>query len=256
MLRSRIIPCLLVHNKGLVKTVKFKNPKYVGDPINAVKIFNEKEVDEIIVLDIDASAKMRGPDFTLIKNVATECRMPLCYGGGISSVEHARQIIKLGVEKIAINYSALNNFSLIRDIGESIGLQSVVVCIDVRRRSGGGYDIYQLNGTQKVKVEFTEYLARLNDVGVGEVVVNSIDNDGAMTGYDINLADIVRDLTDMPNTILGGAGEYADLKFLNDRYKVVGAAAGSIFVFKGKFRAVLISYPTDDEKMGIISGLC
>ena len=150
MLRSRIIPCLLVHNRGLVKTVEFKNAKYVGDPINAVKIFNEKEVDEIIVLDIDASAERRGPDFTLIKNVATECRMPLCYGGGISSVEHARQIIKLGVEKIAINYAAINNFSLIRDIGEVVGLQSVVVCIDVRRRDEGGYDI-EINFNQSLR---------------------------------------------------------------------------------------------------------
>ncbi|NQV49500.1 MAG: imidazole glycerol phosphate synthase subunit HisF [Candidatus Marinimicrobia bacterium] len=255
MLRSRIIPCLLVHNRGLVKTVEFKNAKYVGDPINAVKIFNEKEVDEIIVLDIDASAERRGPDFTLIKNVATECRMPLCYGGGISSVEHARQIIKLGVEKIAINYAAINNFSLIRDIGEVVGLQSVVVCIDVRRRDEGGYDIYQLNGTQKVNLEFTEYLTRLNEAGVGEVLVNSIDNDGVMTGYDIELADIVRDYTDMPNTILGGAGTYSDLKLLIDRYSIVGAAAGSIFVFKGKFRAVLISYPVEAEKMGVLSGL-
>ena len=251
MLRSRIIPCLLVHKKGLVKTVGFKDPKYVGDPINAVKIFNEKEVDEIIVLDIDATAEKRGPDFALIKNLANECRMPLCYGGGISSVEHAIRIISLGAEKLAINYAALNNFPLLKDIGKAVGMQSVVVVIDVRRNKSDGYDIYQKNGNQKVEMSFEEYLFKLNDIEVGEIVINSIDADGTMQGYDLKLADFVREKTDMPITILGGAGSYNDIKQLVERYTIVGAAAGSLFVFKGKFRAVLISYPLKHEKLSI-----
>ena len=252
MLKSRIIPCLLVHKKGLYKTIRFKDPKYVGDPINAVKIFNEKEVDEIIVLDIDATNEKRGPDFELIKNLANECRMPFCYGGGISSVEHAIKIINLGAEKLAINYSALNNFHLLKEIGNAVGMQSIIVVIDVRKNANGLYDIFQKNGTQKVDITLEEYLTKLNEIEVGEIVVNSIDDDGTMQGYDLKLADFVRKRTDMPITILGGAGSYNDLKQLIEKFKIIGASAGSLFVFKGKFRAVLISYPLKNEKMNIL----
>jgi cyclase len=135
MLRSRIIPCLLVHKKGLVKTVGFKDPKYVGDPINAVKIFNEKEVDELIVLDIDASVEGRGPDFELIRNLAVECRMPFCYGGGVTTVEEAKRIINLGAEKVALSSAAIQNFDLLSQIGNAVGVQSVVVALDVKKRT-------------------------------------------------------------------------------------------------------------------------
>ena len=256
MLRSRIIPCLLVHNKGLVKTVGFKDPKYVGDPINAVKIFNEKEVDELMVIDIDATAEGRGPDFDLIKNLAVECRMPFCYGGGITTVEQAKQIIKLGAEKLAISNAAVENIQLLKEIGEAVGLQSVVVVIDVKKRgllSGGGYDIYVKNGKHKTNLKLVDYLNVLNTIGVGEIVINSIDADGTMNGYDLSLADIARNNTDVPLTILGGAGSYDDLKNLISKFKIIGAAAGSLFVFKGKYRAVLISYPIKDEKITILN---
>ena len=178
MLRSRIIPCLLIHKKGLVKTVKFKEPKYVGDPINAVKIFNEKEVDELIVLDIDATKENRGPNLKMIKNIADECRMPLCYGGGITTVEQAVKIIGLGVEKIALSYSALNDIELCQQIGDIIGNQSVVVVVDVRKKKlFGGYDIYTHNGTIKSKWNLFDYIAELEGIGVGEIVINSIDNE-------------------------------------------------------------------------------
>lgn len=243
MLRPRIIPCLLIQNKGLVKTVGFKNPKYIGDPINAVKIFNEKEVDEILILDIDATKEKRGPDFEMIKNIANECRMPLCYGGGISSTEEARKVISLGVEKIALNNAALDNLHLIEEIGKEIGLQSLSIIIDVRRNKNKGYDIYQLNGSQKTNINFEEYLSNLNKLGVGEVIINSIDEDGRMQGYDLELVDLVWKKVEMPITILGGAGSYNDLKRLIEKYKIIGVAAGSLFVFNGKFRAVLINYP-------------
>ncbi len=256
MLRSRIIPCLLVHNKGLVKTVGFKDAKYVGDPINAVKIFNEKEVDELIVLDIDATVENRIPNYEMIKNLATECRMPFCYGGGITTVEQSKKIIELGAEKIAISSAAVNNPIIIKQIGEAIGVQSVVVIIDLKKRSkllGGGYDIYTNNGKIKAKVKLNEFIDILNKIGVGEIVVNSIDNDGTMNGYDDALISLFREKTNYPMTVLGGAGSLDDIKMLISKYKIIGAAAGSLFVFKGKYKAVLINYPNREEKSRLFS---
>lgn len=254
MLRSRIIPCLLVHKKGLVKTVGFKDPKYVGDPINAVKIFNEKEVDELIVLDIDATSEGRGPDFELIKNLATECRMPFCYGGGISTVEQAKKIINLGAEKLAISSAAVNNFEILYEIGSAVGMQSVVVVVDAKRKSFfGGYDIFINNGKIKTKLNLKEYIQKLDQLGIGEIIINSIDADGFMKGYDIDLVDLVRGCSEVPLTVLGGAGSFDDIQKLIKKYKIIGAAAGSLFVFKGKYRAVLISYPDKHAKAEMIS---
>lgn len=252
MLRSRIIPCLLVHNKGLVKTVKFKEPKYVGDPINAVKIFNEKEVDELMVLDIDATRENREPNLEMIKNLADKCRMPFCYGGGITTAEQARKIISLGAEKVALSNSALNNIELCQDIGSIIGNQSVVVVIDVKKRKlFGGYDIYTHNGTKKSKWKLDDLIEELEKIGIGEIVINSIDNDGVMQGYDYNLIESIRKKCTMPMTVLGGAGTLNDIKQLISKFKIIGAAAGSLFVFKGKYRAVLISYPNREERKPI-----
>ena len=250
MLRSRIIPCLLIHNKGLVKTVKFKEPKYVGDPINAVKIFNEKEVDELIVLDIDATKENRGPNLKMIKNLADECRMPLCYGGGINTVDQAVKIISLGVEKVALSFSALNNIELCQQIGDIIGNQSVVVVIDVKKKKlFGGYDIYTHNGSKKSKWNLFDFIAKLEEIGIGEIVINSIDNDGLMQGYDIPLLESVREKCSMPITVFGGAGSLEDIKKMISKFKIIGVAAGSLFVFKGKYRAVLISYPNRQERL-------
>jgi cyclase len=251
MLRSRIIPCLLVHNKGLVKTIRFKEPKYVGDPINAVKIFNEKEVDELIVLDIDATKENQEPNFEMIKNLAEECRMPLCYGGGVKTVEQAVKIISLGVEKIALSYSALIDLDICNKIGDVIGKQSVVVVIDVKKKFFGGYDIYSHNGTKKSPLNLFDFVSKLDKIGIGEIVINSIDNDGLMQGYDINLIESVREKCNMPITVLGGAGNLNDLKKIIKKFKIIGAAAGSLFVFKGKYRAVLINYPNRKERKNI-----
>lgn len=254
MLRSRIIPCLLIHNKGLVKTVKFKDPKYVGDPINAVKIFNEKEVDELMVLDIDATRENKRPNLNLIKRLADECRMPFCYGGGIKNAEQARQIISLGAEKVAISSSALNNINLCQEIGKIIGNQSVVVVIDVKKKKlFGGYDIYTHNGTKKSKWKLDSLIEKLEQIGIGEIVINSIDNDGTMQGYDIALAEKIRKKSSMPMTVLGGAGSLNDIQNLILKFKIVGAAAGSLFVFKGKYKAVLINYPNRQERKPLYS---
>lgn len=254
MLRSRIIPCLLVHDKGLVKTLKFsvENGKYVGDPINAVKIFNEKHVDEIMVIDIDATVEGREPDYEMIKNVATECRMPLCYCGGVTTVEQVRKIIKLGAEKVAVSAAALANPELLRQMSAAVGAQSVVLVLDIAKKKsffgGSHYEIFTHNGKKKTSKKLYDFLKEIADIPYGELVINNIDLDGVMTGYDLEMCDKVRELTEVPLTFLGGAGSYGDLKALVDRFGVIGAAAGSIFVFKGKYKAVLIQYPLPEEK--------
>jgi len=242
MLRSRVIPCLLVHNKGLVKTVKFKDPKYVGDPINAVKIFNEKEVDELIVLDIDSSVNGNEPNYQMIEHLANESRMPLCYGGGIKTAEQAQRIIKLGVEKIAISSEAILNPAILIEIADIIGRQSVVVVLDVKKSLFGSYDIYINNGKKKIKKNLFEFISELESIGIGELVINSIDNDGVMKGYDLSLIEKVRDRVNVPLTVLGGAGTSDDILNLIEKYKIIGASAGSLFVFKGIYKAVLINY--------------
>ena len=244
MLRSRITPCLLVHKKGLVKTVEFKEPKYVGDPLNAVKIFNEKEVDELIIIDIDATIEGRGPDFNFIKNIAIESRMPLCYGGGITTVEQAKKIISLGVEKIALSSAAIENPQLLFEIGSAVGVQSVVVVLDVKKKGlFKNYEVFTHNGKRPVGKKLKDIVSTLNNIGVGEIVINSIDEDGKMNGYDFKLFEIIRDLTSFPLTILGGASSIDNIKEAIKRYRPLGVAAGSIFVFKGKYKAVLINYP-------------
>ncbi|MBY0539810.1 MAG: AglZ/HisF2 family acetamidino modification protein [Campylobacterales bacterium] len=252
MLTPRIIPCLLVHNKGLVKTVKFKDSKYVGDPINAVKIFNEKESDELMVLDIDATVQNREPDYKMIENLATECRMPLCYGGGIKTVYQATRIFNLGVEKIALSSAAIENPQLVANIAKEVGNQSVVVVIDVKKKIFGGYDIYTHNGTKKTKLDLENFINELQSLGVGEIVINSIDNDGVMNGYDLSLIEKIKPLINVPMTVLGGAGSLEDIKTLINKFGIIGCSAGSLFVFKGKYRAVLINYPKNLGKQQLI----
>ncbi|WP_282079805.1 AglZ/HisF2 family acetamidino modification protein [Aquimarina algiphila] len=248
MLRSRIIPCLLVRNKGLVKTVQFKDSKYVGDPINAVKIFNEKEVDELIVLDIDATKEGREPDFQMIQNLANESRMPLCYGGGVKTVEQAKKIIHLGAEKVALSSAVIDDPNLVIDIAKAVGVQSVIVVLDVKKKGlFGKYQVYTHNGTKATGKDPKELALQFEKLGVGEIVINSIDNDGMMKGYDLKLIDLVRSAIDIPMTVLGGAGELTHIQEIIKKYKVIGVAAGSLFVFKGKYKAVLINYPNRSE---------
>lgn len=248
-LRPRIIPCLLVHNGGLVKTRAFGDPKYVGDPLNAVRIFNEKEVDELMVADIDASVLNREPDYKLIAQLAAECRMPLSYAGGVNTPEQAERIIGLGVEKVAISRAAVERPALITETAERLGSQSIVVVMDVKKaRFTGRYELYTHNGKRPAGVDPVTFARRAEDAGAGEIVVNSIDRDGEMSGYDFELAEKVRDVISLPLTILGGAGSVGDIAALIRHFGVIGAAAGSLFVFKGKYRAVLINYPTGAAK--------
>lgn len=251
MLASRIIPCLLVKDRGLVKSMKFRNYKYIGDPINAVKIFNEKEVDELTILDIDATADRREPDYAMIENVAHECRMPLCYGGGITTVAQIQKIIKLGVEKVAIGAAAHNSPGLITEGSRIVGAQSVAVILDVRKGKRG-YEVFRENGargTGKTPVEMAQYFERL---GAGEIIINSIDDDGMMQGYDLTLVDEVYQAINVPLTVLGGAGSLEHIHKLMTRFGQIGAAAGSLFVYRGKFKAVLINYPNATEKRAVL----
>ncbi|MEO6096565.1 MAG: AglZ/HisF2 family acetamidino modification protein [Fibrobacteria bacterium] len=254
MLQPRIIPCLLVKNNGLVKTRQFKDPKYVGDPINAVKIFNEKEVDEIMVLDIDASAQDREPDYRMIENLAAECRMPLCYGGGIKKADQARRIFGLGVEKVAVSSVAVERPEIIAEMASQVGRQSVVVVLDVKsRKPGGPWEIWSHNGQRNTRKDPVSFARDMETLGAGEIVINSIERDGMLEGYDLPLVDAVREAVGVPMTILGGAGSAKDIGDLIARQGIIGAAAGSLFVFKGKYRAVLVNYPNPQEKNDLVN---
>jgi cyclase len=243
----------LVRNGGLVKTTSFSDAKYVGDPLNAVKIFNEKETDELVVLDIDATARSSEPDFRMIARLAAECRMPLCYGGGVKNVEQARRIVALGVEKVAISSAAIENPELISLTAKEIGSQSVVVVLDVKRDPRSDEPlVWTHNGTRSTGKLALDAAREAEARGAGEIVVNSIDHDGKMQGYDLPLAGSVRAAVRLPITLLGGAGSLADIGKLFAACGVVGAGAGSLFVFKGAYRAVLISYPAPAQKDELI----
>ena len=248
MLRPRIIPSLLVHEKGLVKTVKFKDSKYVGDPINAVRIFNEKEVDELAVFDIDATVLGNEPDYNLIEKLANQSRMPICYGGGVRNVDQAQKIFSLGIEKIALSSAVIHNPTLISEISEKVGSQSVVVVLDVKKKIFGGYEMYTHNGKQSTGIDPVTFAVKAQELGAGEIIINSIDKDGMMNGFDMNIISKIREIVTIPITVLGGAGNINDIKKVIKEHGIIGVAAGSLFVFKGKYKAVLINYPDKNIK--------
>lgn len=249
MLRPRIIPTLLIHGGGLVKTVQFGQPTYVGDPINAVRIFNEKEVDELLVADIDATVEGRPPDYSLIARLAAECRMPFCYAGGVRTPEEIERIISLGVEKVALGSALVQSPELISEAARRVGSQSVVAVLDVRKTGRPGcYEVFTHNGKRGTGLEPGALAAAVAANGAGEILVNAIDRDGMLTGYDLDLIDLIRRSVTTPITALGGVGNFDHIKALIDRHHVIGAAAGSLFVFKGRLRAVLINYPRREQK--------
>ena len=246
---ARISPVLLIRDNGLIKTVKFKEDKYIGDPINTVKIFNEKKVDELIILDIDATTKFRDPNYSLIEGIASQCRSPLCYGGGIKTLDVAKKILSLGVEKLAVSTAATRDVSFLKQLVIEIGSQSVVVVLDVKKTLFGQYEVRTANGTVKTGYSPIEFLTKIRDVGVGEIVINSIDCDGVMSGYPFELFDQLKKHIDVPMTILGGAGSEDDLRNAIARYGDIGVAAGSHFIYKGKYKAVLINYPNNPRDL-------
>lgn len=237
-----------------MKTVRFENPKYIGDPMNAVRIFNEKFADEIMILDINASSNGIDPDFRLIERLAAQCRMPMCYGGGISTADQADRIIQSGVEKVAISSAALRNDLLIPEIVRRLGSSSVACVLDVKRKKTffkKEWQIFTHNGLSRSPLSLEEAIKKLVSFGAGEIIINCIHNDGVMLGYDIELAKYVRGLTTVPISLIGGASSFSDFEKLSKAVGPVGAVAGSYFVFKGKYRAVLISYPSLKERASL-----
>ena len=250
MLRKRIIPTLLLENKKLVKTVKFKERKYIGDPLNAVKIFNEKFVDELIILDIKQNKSNNEIDYEFLKDLFSECFVPVTYGGGISSLNEADKIFKLGVEKICLNSMILEDKQILKSFVKKFGSQSIVVSIDVKKNLFNKYKIFnnKLNKFEK-KLDLIDYIKELENFGVGEIVINSIDQDGIMKGMDLNLIKLSNKIVNLPVVYVGGIGSILDIKKAF-KYEISGVSAGSFFVFYGPHKAVLISYPHNEfEKL-------
>ena len=245
-MRTRLIPVLLLHKGGLIKSVQFKNYKYVGDPINAVKIFNEKEVDEIALIDIDASRENRPPNIDIIKEIASEAFMPMSYGGGITTLDQAKQILLNGFEKIIINKSLHTNLNLVSQIAKTTGNQSVVASIDVKKGFFGDYKVYTDNGKTKTKHHPVDFAKIVENAGAGEILLNNIDKDGTYLGFDENLIQNVASSVSIPIIVLGGVGSIEDFKKAHQA-GASAVAAGSMFVFQRPHQAVLISYPSQEE---------
>jgi cyclase len=246
MHRSRVIPCLLLNNLGLYKTIQFKTPKYLGDPINTVRLFNDKEADELVVLDIGASASGKGPNFENMKRLTRECFMPICYGGGVSSIKQVEMLFKLGVEKVSFNTSLFLQPDLVSEATKVFGSQSIVASMDVRKGFFGAYSVYVTSGSRDTKCDPIQYARRAEGLGIGEILLTSIDRDGMMNGYDYKLIESVSTAVNIPVIACGGAGNLSDcVKAIN--CGASAAAAGSLFVFYGPLRAVLVNYPTQEE---------
>jgi cyclase len=243
MLASRVIPCLLLQHRGLVKTLRFKNPIYIGDAVNAVKIFNEKEVDELIFLDITASKKKREPNFTLISELASECFMPFAYGGGITTVDQIWKILQLGVEKVIINHSVLKNTNLLRAAVKQYGSSTIIVAIDVKKDFFGRHRVYDHVKQRTTDKDPIKYAKEIEQAGAGELFINDVDRDGTYTGYNLPFFKTVADLVSIPVIACGGASSLDDFKAAVTQAGVSAVAAGSFFVFQRPHRAVLISYP-------------
>lgn len=247
MRRIRVIPVLLIQNGGLVKSIKFKKHQYVGDPMNAVKIFNEKEVDEIVILDISASKEGRAPNFQQVADIASEAFMPMAYGGGISSLDHIKRLLYNGVEKVVLNTSALDNPNLINEAAKQFGNQSIVVSVDVKKDLFGRYRVFRDRGSKNTGISAIDFAKSMENAGAGEIFLCSIDRDGTFEGYDIDLVKQVANVVSIPVVACGGAGQMNDFRKAISEGGASAVAAGSMFVFQRPHRAVLINYPSPSE---------
>lgn len=252
MNRTRVIPCLLIRGNGLVKTRKYKDPVYIGDPVNAVRIFSDKEVDEIVVLDIEASKNQSEPNYELITEMAGEAFMPLAYGGGVRNLEQIKRLIRAGVEKVVINTQATETMNTIVEAVKIFGSQAIVGGVDVRRKIFGGFAVVSNSGTIETKLNLQEHLSGLVQAGVGELFINNIDRDGTMNGYDLTLVKEVSK-SSVPVVVCGGAGNIEHMIEAVFEGGASAVAAGSMFVFHGKHRAVLINYPKAADLENIFS---
>ena len=255
MSRARLIPCLLMKNRGLYKTIKFSEPKYLGDPMNAVRIFNEMKSDELVIYDIGKTNEHEAPDFDYLAKLASECKMPLSYGGGVRTVEHALRLVDLGIEKISFSSVIYENMDVIGNTAAKLGKQSVIATLDVDLRKGilkSGYFLTSRNNSiQHKAISLQKKIKDLITVGVGEIVINTVHRDGTMQGHDSNLLSLIFDEVDIPITILGGISSLEEINRIVDQYKHIGIGVGSLFVYRGKYKAVLINYPSVDKKFEI-----
>jgi imidazole glycerol-phosphate synthase subunit HisF len=251
VLKNRVIPSLLLLDGGLVKTTKFKDPKYVGDPINAIRIFNEKQVDELMVLDITASKEGREPNYALIEQFAGECFMPLAYGGGVRTLDQAKRIFSCGVEKICLQTSALSNPKLITELSDRFGSQSIVVSIDVKRNWLGTIQLYQTVTGKTISANWLDVLRQMVEAGAGEILLNAVDKDGTLSGPDLDIIQKASSLVEVPLISVGGISSLEDI-----RNAIIsgasGVAAGAFFVYYGPHRAVLITYPKNEDLENIL----
>ena len=246
MIHPRIIPILLLNDSGgLVKTQKFTKPVYIGDPINAVKIFNEKEVDELILFDIGATLNNTSPNYSFIKEVVSESFMPMGFGGGINNLDHIKSLFDLGLEKVIIN-SAMFDYDLIDEAAKIFGSQSIVISIDVKKSLFNKYQIFTKSGRLKQNIDFIEHVKRLCNFGAGEIIIQSIDKEGLMRGYDLELIEIISSTVNIPIVASGGAGSLKDMKDAVNA-GASASAAGSLFVFKGSEKGILINYPNQEK---------
>ncbi len=253
MLRSRLVVILLLDNTSLIKTKSFRANKYVGDPLNTVRIFNEKEVDELVILDISCRKDNREPSFDLIKKISSQCQMPLCYGGGINNITQVKKLIDLGVEKISFGYSAVHDKAFLENSIKIVGSQSIVVSIDLKKsRFSNSYKYKVLNASKIININPIKAIKEYQDIGVGEILLQSIDKDGLREGHDKMLLNTILPHVDIPITVVGGISDYEEIKLLNKEWGPIGIGAGSLFVFQGIHRAVLINYPKPKFKIELL----
>lgn len=247
MLQTRVIPCLLLRGAGLVKTVRFKNATYLGDPINIVRIFNDKAVDELVFLDIMATRERRGPPLDLLARIASEAFVPFGYGGGVRSLSDMKALFSLGIEKVILNSYAVENPAFVQQAADIYGGQSIMASIDVKRRLFGGYEVMTHGGRRRTGLDPVQFAQEMERRGAGELLLNSVDLDGTMRGYDLELVRSVASGVSIPTVACGGAGATADLERVVREGGASAAAAGSMFVFQGPRRGILISYPSPEE---------
>jgi cyclase len=247
MKRARVIPVLLLQNNGLYKTIKFSKGKYIGDPINAIKIFNDKQCDELILLDVFASRDNSGINYKLIEELASECFMPLAYGGGINKLEHIEKLLKIGVEKIILNSVLFSDVSFLESAIKYYGSSTIVASVDIKKNLFGKFTIYSHSKKSIPKTPLFDFLKSIEVAGAGELMINAVDLDGMMTGYDTNLANLVSEHLSIPTIVCGGCGNFEDIKNLFLTTHISAAAAGSFFIFHGPHKAVLINYPSPKQ---------
>lgn len=247
MIYPRIIPTLLIDQNKLIQTKQFNYLKYLGDPLNAIRIFNEKKVDELVFFDITATSNNLEPNYKLISNISKESRMPLCYGGGVKNIFQFEKIINLGIEKISMSSSAITDEKILIETSRSFGAQSVVVTLDIKKQDGKYY-LFINNGSKKINIELHDVIKKIQDNGAGEIIFNSIDRDGVRNGYDLEFISSIKNLIDIPISLLGGANSYQDFESALESFGIVGLCAGSMFSLKGKFNSVLLQYLEDNEK--------